>query len=131
VASSPTPRRELDAGAEGTLLLCDVYGLKAVNATHGHRSGDLVLAEIARVLARHGIAGRLGGDEFGVWVPGEAQAGLAARLVEDVETTLPVELVMGDEPLGIAIGTATGGGDVMELVEAADRDLPRSRRSAR
>jgi diguanylate cyclase (GGDEF)-like protein/putative nucleotidyltransferase with HDIG domain len=126
-----TVRRELDAGAEGTLLVCDVDGLKAVNATHGHRSGDLVLAEVARVLARHGIAGRLGGDEFGLWVPGEAQAGLADRLVEDVETTLPVELVTGDEPLGIAVGTATGGGDVMELVEAADRDLPRSRRSTR
>ena len=57
--------------------------------------------------------------------PGRA----ADRLVEDVETTLPVELVTGDEPLGISVGTATGGGDVMELVEAADRDLPRSRRS--
>ena len=65
-----TVRRELDAGAEGTLLICDIDGFKAVNEAHGHRAGDLVLAEVARVLARHGVAGRLGGDEFGVWVWG-------------------------------------------------------------
>ena len=42
---------------------------------HGHRSGDIVLAEVARVLARHGVAGRLGGDEFGVWVCGSEELG--------------------------------------------------------
>ena len=83
------------------------------------------------MLARHGVAGRLGGDEFGVWVWGAEGPQAAAQIVEDVERALPVELVTGDAPLGLSIGTATGGGDVMDLVEAADRDLPRSRRSTR
>lgn len=127
-----TVRRELASGHEGTLLICDVDGVKAVNEAHGHRSGDLVLAEIARVLARHGVAGRLGGAEFGVWVPAHDGASAAAAIVEDVEGTLPVELVTGDPPLGLSVGlarAAEAGADVMELLEAADRDLPRARRA--
>ena len=62
-----TVRRELATGVLGALLICDIDGFKAVNDRHGHRAGDLVLTEVARVLARHGVAGRLGGDEFGVW----------------------------------------------------------------
>ena len=52
-----TVRRELASGTEGALLVCDVDGFKSVNEAHGHRAGDLVLTEVARVLARHGVAG--------------------------------------------------------------------------
>ena len=68
-----TVRRELADGRPGAVLICDVDGFKAVNDGHGHRAGDLVLTEVARVLSRHGVAGRLGGDEFGVWVRGSEE----------------------------------------------------------
>src|SRR4051794_32102403 len=58
-------RRELTTGEGGTLLLCDVDAFKSVNDLHGHLSGDLVLAEVARVIARHGVAGRPGGGGVG------------------------------------------------------------------
>jgi diguanylate cyclase (GGDEF)-like protein/putative nucleotidyltransferase with HDIG domain len=123
-----TVRRELTAGHEGALLMCDVDGFKAVNDTHGHRAGDLVLTEVARVLARHGLAGRLGGDEFAVWVRDGEQEGrrAAAQIAEDVQESLPVELVTGSSPVGISIGVAAtppGGAEVMELIEEADREL--------
>jgi len=129
-----TVRRELVTGASGTLLICDIDAFKTVNDVHGHRSGDIVLAEVARVLSRHGVAGRLGGDEFGVWVRGSEELGrtTAAAMAEDVEATLPVELVTADPPVGLSVGVAVspdGAADVMELIEAADRDLPRSRRA--
>jgi diguanylate cyclase (GGDEF)-like protein len=121
-------RRELAAGTEGALLLCDIDHFKGVNDRHGHRAGDLVLTEVARVLARHGIAGRLGGDEFGVWVREGEEAGRreAAAIVDDVANSLPVELVTGEQPVAITVGmalTPPGGAEVMELVEAADREL--------
>src|SRR3954465_4383270 len=83
-------RREVAAGTQGALLICDVDGFKSVNDNHGHRAGDLVLTEVARVLARHGIAGRLGGDEFGVWV-GEDGAGhrTARAIMDEVAGALP------------------------------------------
>src|SRR3954447_8904114 len=82
-----TVRRELATGSEGALLVCDVDGFKSVNDNHGHRAGDLVLTEVARVLARHGVAGRLGGDEFGVWVREGEEAGrrTVVQIAEDVQ----------------------------------------------
>src|SRR4051812_31889690 len=123
-----TVRRELADGTEGAMLICDVDGFKAVNDNHGHRAGDLVLTEVARVLARHGVAGRLGGDEFGVWGREGEEAGrrTPGQIAVDVEESLPVELVTGETPLGITVGMAVtppGGAEVMELVEAADREL--------
>ena len=43
------------------------------------------------------------------------------------------ELVTADPPVGLSVGVAAtrgGDADVMELIEAADRDLPRPRRAA-
>jgi diguanylate cyclase (GGDEF)-like protein/putative nucleotidyltransferase with HDIG domain len=130
-----TVRRELSSGLSGTLLLCDVDHFTVLNEVHGHRTGDLVLSEVARVLSRHGVAGRVGGDEFGVWVAGDDAAGRAAAVAigADLEQTLPVELVTGDAPVGLSVGlaaTPAGGAEVMELLEAADRGLPRPRRAA-
>jgi diguanylate cyclase (GGDEF)-like protein len=122
-----TVRRELAQRGQGALLICDVDGFKSVNDGHGHRAGDLVLTEVARVLARHGIAGRLGGDEFGVWV-GEDGAGhrTARAIMDDIAGALPGPLTDGEIPLGISVGVATvtdPHADVMELLEIADREL--------
>src|SRR6478752_7275452 len=121
-------RRELAAGNHGALLICDVDGFKSVNDNHGHRAGDLVLTEVARILARHGVAGRLGGDEFGVWVREGEEAGRRAAdaIMHDVTENLPVELVTGETPVGITVGlaqTPPDGAEVMELLEIADREL--------
>jgi diguanylate cyclase (GGDEF)-like protein/putative nucleotidyltransferase with HDIG domain len=121
-------RREVTARGEGALLICDVDGFKAVNDGHGHRAGDLVLTEVARVLSRHGLAGRLGGDEFGVWVVGDGEAGrrTARAIMDDVAGSLPEPLAGGTTPLGVSVGVATvteAGADVMELLEVADREL--------
>jgi diguanylate cyclase (GGDEF)-like protein len=120
-------RRELAERGHGALLICDVDGFKSVNDGHGHRAGDLVLTEVARVLSRHGIAGRLGGDEFGVWV-GEDGAGhrTARAIMDEIAGTLPAPLADGDTPIGISVGVASvtdPHADVMDLLEIADREL--------
>jgi diguanylate cyclase (GGDEF)-like protein len=78
------------------------------------------------VLGRHGFAGRLGGDEFGVWVPGPRGAGesAAARIVEETAARL-LDTVANPETAGVSIGVAAAGAgtDVSELLEAADRAL--------
>lgn len=53
-----------------SIVFFDLNGFKIINDTHGHATGDAVLAHVADVLRDHvrdsDIVGRLGGDEFGV-----------------------------------------------------------------
>lgn len=71
----------------GSLVLCDVDHFKRINDIGGHDAGDGVLREVASVL-RHAsrqsdVVGRLGGEEFGVFLPSAnlaEAAAFAARL---------------------------------------------------
>lgn len=55
------------------LLFIDVDNLKVVNDTYGYNVGDFLLKSIAEVIKKGirklDIAGRLGGDEFGIILP--------------------------------------------------------------
>lgn len=65
---------ELASNPNGTLLIFDVNGFKTVNDTYGHIAGDnLIKRYAARLLQAFGddLVGRLGGDEFLVFVKGE------------------------------------------------------------
>ena len=128
-------RARLHSAEAGGVLICDVDNFKATNDHYGHRVGDLVLGEIARVLARHGLAGRLGGDEFALWVPGgEAQtlAAIQAILREfDHEAGNPHD---GPRALAVSIGAALAphhAHDVTALLEIADRALYRAKADGR
>ena len=66
-------QRSTGVGRGVVVLLLAVDQFKAVNDTHGHESGDLLLVEIAAALrgwCRDGdTIARLGGDEFAVVLP--------------------------------------------------------------
>jgi diguanylate cyclase (GGDEF)-like protein/putative nucleotidyltransferase with HDIG domain len=127
-------RERLAKQERGTVLICDVDRFKQINDSAGHLTADLVLTEIARVLARHGDAGRLGGDEFAVWIAGEVDAGrrAAAALVADVAARLP-----GDDELPavtLSVGgapTDAFGHDLTRLLEAADAALYEAKEAGR
>ena len=79
------------------------------------------------MLGRHGFAGRLGGDEFGVWVSGPRGAGesAAAKIVEE---TARAAARHGGEPRDGGRLDRRGRqprrrADVSQLLEAADRAL--------
>jgi diguanylate cyclase (GGDEF)-like protein len=61
-------------GRCGLLALVDLDRFKPINDLYGHHAGDQVLRYVARRLQRvvppHAIVGRLGGDEFGLFVSG-------------------------------------------------------------
>lgn len=57
------------------MLMVDVDYFKRYNDSHGHPAGDACLQAVAAILsavaAKHGgVAGRLGGEEFGILLPG-------------------------------------------------------------
>ncbi|MBP3689780.1 MAG: GGDEF domain-containing protein, partial [Schwartzia sp.] len=73
------------------VLLIDVDFFKRINDTYGHQMGDFVLKQIAAcirsVIRGDDIAGRFGGDEFILLLPGAdavATATVAERLTQKV-----------------------------------------------
>lgn len=59
---------------EGVVFFCDMDGLKKINDTFGHKTGDLAIKTQAMILQKAfretDLIGRLSGDEFGVVAPG-------------------------------------------------------------
>lgn len=126
-----------------TILLVDLNGFKAANDRYGHAVGDLLLMELASLLAasvRAGdTVGRLGGDEFLIVMPGadgEAAAGVVERLTAAIAVhSFPI--IGGDgadaPELGYSLGLATApddGLDAEALLLVADRAMYRAKRGA-
>lgn len=70
-----TLERALDAGARLSLLMIDIDHFKQINDRYGHAAGDAVLIAFADQLREHfdqpgAHLARLGGEEFGVLLPG-------------------------------------------------------------
>jgi diguanylate cyclase (GGDEF)-like protein len=84
------------------VMLLDLDDFKEINDTLGHELGDLVIQRVARRLGQAVIASgkdvvlaRIGGDEFGVLVPGsQAEAELVAeRLLAALDHPLEADSV--------------------------------------
>jgi len=111
-----------------SMLMIDADHFKLLNDTHGHLAGDAVLKMLAAVL-REGtrsidILGRLGGEEFGVLLPGaglDFAAIIAERLRAAVESR---KVVWKDSEIGltVSIGVACWESNLLpdDLIEASD-----------
>jgi diguanylate cyclase (GGDEF)-like protein len=122
-------------GRPFAILLLDLDGLKTINDTQGHLSGNRALCRLVRVLQTHcrGIdtAARHGGDEFALILPeAEREAGL--QVAQRISDGLVDD---GEQPaLSVSIGIAIcpEDGDAVEtLLSAADRDLYEMKRRSR
>lgn len=75
----------------GALVYADLDRFKNLNDTLGHPAGDAALVHFARIIREQirtgDVAGRIGGEEFAVWLP-ETGLDLGARIAERIRTKL-------------------------------------------
>ncbi len=105
----------------------DVDGLKEVNDLYGHGAGDELLRAVARtcrtILRPNDVMGRVGGDEFAVFLPqtsAEDAAVVAERLRLQIRA-LPIGQCSGSASVGIAYGNATD--DPNDVLSRADTEM--------
>ena len=134
-------RQAADGSSEGAVLaLVDADHFKAINDTHGHAAGDTVLVALATFLSgclpRGGLFGRLGGEEFGIYLPARQFAsepdllerlriGVGALDICHGDKLLPVTISLGAVRLG------AGETDLPMALAAADRALYASKKAGR
>ncbi len=132
-------RRCIDEDRSVALMIADLDGFKLVNDTYGHAVGDAIITAFGGHVRQIGpagmIAGRIGGEEFALLVPGMGIEA-ARQLAEAVRTGLhaacgdriPAALVP-TVSLGLAIG-APGTG-LSGLMQQADQALYEAKRTGR
>ncbi|HTP15559.1 MAG TPA: GGDEF domain-containing protein, partial [Streptosporangiaceae bacterium] len=144
--SSAEVSRALRTGSGLAVALIDIDYFKAVNDTYGHLAGDDALREVSSTLQalvrEYDLVGRFGGEEFALLLPQTDEAG-ARNIVERIRAqvaNLCIEPTStpGTEPItltvsiGVAVlGAAGSGGQLTELLAAADAALYRAKGAGR
>lgn len=118
---------------EFQVLMLDLDGFKSVNDTFGHKTGDLLLKEVSRVmrgqLREYDFLARYAGDEFVVIIPETSEKDIA-DLCERIErAVLDFKLPTGDgrtARVGVSLGSACypkSGETLDQVIIAADKAM--------
>ena len=126
-------RRSLRSGSPLLIAQLDIDHFKAVNDTHGHAAGDLVLQSFADTVRRNvrdtDVLARWGGEEFVLLLcdtPAADAVALMERLRQAVQA-MQVPVAQGGQPITVtvSIGLArhTPADPLAGTLERADRAL--------
>lgn len=102
----------LQGKAGGSVVFCDLDHFKAINDRFGHLAGDKALCAFADLLRASGYpAGRVGGEEFALIVPGlsGAAAAIEAERVRKKFSDLRHAGMPGDAQVTASFGVAEYG----------------------
>ncbi|MEM6856608.1 MAG: GGDEF domain-containing protein [Pseudomonadota bacterium] len=131
--------RARDAGVPVSLVIADLDHFKRVNDTHGHATGDRVIAAFGALIAGEirpkDICGRIGGEEFCIIAykcEGENARSLANR-IRVATRRLSIATAADEEALTASFGVAEWNAHELyrEVFERADSALYVAKRSGR
>ncbi len=113
-----------------SLVLIDLDGFKYVNDNYGHNVGDLVLANVAKVLRTNmrakDIVGRWGGDEFVAVMP-NTDLENAKKVVERIKSKIEKMEILAEDrgfKISISAGVVQYGENFqswLDMIKEADR----------
>jgi diguanylate cyclase (GGDEF)-like protein len=121
------------SGSPLAVLMCDIDHFKSINDRFGHDFGDATLVQIAAhihevVQDMAHVAGRQGGEEFAIVLPGRnlEEACAVAERLRLACALRPIFALDRVAPVTISIGVAAGAGESLclrELMASADAAL--------
>ncbi|MFA6014797.1 MAG: diguanylate cyclase [Gallionellaceae bacterium] len=124
-----------ESGQSLSLMVIDADHFKEINDTHGHKTGDEVLQQIAKALQgicrSDDLLARIGGEEFVVILP---NIGLAEATARGAATRARIESL---NPCGISVTASIGvaalhkGETYDELFQRADSAMYRAKTEGR
>ncbi len=114
-----------------SVMIIDLDHFKKINDTRGHGTGDDVLRHFVmlagRCLRNEDVMGRLGGEEFAIFLPNAGEGGgviVAERLRALVEAH-PAEIGQHQIALTVSVGVAlcAGGESADAVLQRADQSM--------
>ncbi len=141
-----TLEREMDrvarSGEPALLLVLDIDHFKAVNDSHGHGAGDLVIKAVGTAIGQAvrpmDTVARVGGEEFAVVLP-NCPSSFGPTVAERIRTTVAAQVVAISPGLNLSVTVSLGGAYAPQWVrsspllwmERADRQLYRAKAEGR
>ncbi len=116
------------------IIICDVDGLKLVNDSMGHNSGDLLLIQTAEILKeciqKNDLLARIGGDEFAIIVYSNKKA-VSREIIDKIRDRIQKYNRKNPQlPLSISLGFAVCSGsnsNVDDVFKEADNNMYREK----
>jgi len=126
-------------GVPVALVIADLDHFKGINDSYGHASGDRVIATFAGFLrdaaADHHVAGRIGGEEFAIILPGTnlAAARLFAEGTRSAFGALPIDSLPAEHRCSASFGVAelSAREGFSDLLRRADEALYQAKGAGR
>lgn len=127
-------------GAPSSVLFVDLDHFKRINDTLGHATGDTVLKTVASTLAqairRSDVVGRIGGEEFSIFLP-DTSTDAAAILAEKLRAAIAGLAIIADgrqlsvtASIGIASAQAENEG-MADIQRRADQAMYQAKAAGR
>ncbi|WP_302925266.1 GGDEF domain-containing protein [Holdemania filiformis] len=127
--------KRLSDDQKGFLFLLDIDNFKEINDTRGHMIGDQILIDLVQLLKsefrQNDVIGRLGGDEFMVFMDQTQDPQAAIQKASHILNRLAVEKA-GAFSVSIGIASAPLDGTTYDqLYDAADKAMYQAKRQGK
>lgn len=122
---------------EASVLMFDIDHFRRINDMFGHASGDDALRQVAHcmrdTLREQDIAGRLGGDQFAILLPGTVPKGAMAVAARIVANLVSHQVAPRIAPLSLSFGVVVlyEGEAIAEALRRAEQALHEAKRQGR
>ncbi|WP_440410809.1 diguanylate cyclase [Neorhizobium petrolearium] len=121
------------------VIICDLDHFKSINDTYGHHGGDLVIRAFGELLKTNAansiVVGRIGGEEFGVFMPNTTieMALIFAQSLRAGTMGIRISALPSSFTVTASFGVAelAPGGELADAMRKADAALYEAKRTGR